>query len=76
MIKKGKGGYMVTSEDGKKNLGGPYENMEAAQRRLKQVEWFKSHPDAENQSWFKEGSGEKVEEKEPKKKPKRRPRRQ
>lgn len=39
MIKKVKGGYQVTSEKGK-NLGGPYESKEEAQKRLRQVEYF------------------------------------
>lgn len=41
MIKKVKEGYKVTSEDGKKNLGGPYKSKAAAQKRLRQVEFFK-----------------------------------
>jgi hypothetical protein len=40
MIKKVKGGYKVTSEKGK-NLGGPYKTKEEAQKRLRQVEFFK-----------------------------------
>jgi hypothetical protein len=40
MIKKVKGGYKVTSEKGK-NLGGPYKSKEEAEKRLKQVEYFK-----------------------------------
>jgi hypothetical protein len=40
MIRKVKGGYQVVSEKGK-NLGGPYKSMEAAKRRLRQVEYFK-----------------------------------
>ena len=35
------GKYYVTSEDGNKNLGGPYGSREEAQKRLKQVEFFK-----------------------------------
>jgi hypothetical protein len=35
------GGYKVLSEDGKKNLGGPYKSKAAAQKRLRQVEFFK-----------------------------------
>jgi hypothetical protein len=42
MIKKVKNGYKVLSEKGK-NLGGPYKTKEAAQKRLKQVEYFKHH---------------------------------
>ena len=40
MIKKVKAGYKVTSEKGK-NLGGPYKSKAAAQKRLRQVEYFK-----------------------------------
>jgi hypothetical protein len=41
MIKKVKGGYQVVSEKSKKNLGGPYKTKEEAQKRLRQVEYFK-----------------------------------
>jgi hypothetical protein len=41
MIRKVSGGYKVLSEDGKKNLGGPYKSKAAAQKRLRQVEFFK-----------------------------------
>jgi hypothetical protein len=41
MIKKVAGGYKVVSENGKKNLGGPYKTKEEAQKRLRQVEYFK-----------------------------------
>ena len=40
MIKKVAGGYKVLSEKGK-NLGGPYKSKAAAEKRLKQVEYFK-----------------------------------
>ncbi len=40
MIKKVKGGYKVLSKKGK-NLGGPYKSKEEAQKRLRQVEFFK-----------------------------------
>jgi hypothetical protein len=40
MIKKMKNGYKVFSEKGK-NVGGPYKTKEEAQKRLKQVEYFK-----------------------------------
>jgi hypothetical protein len=40
MIKKDKSGYKVLSEKGK-NLGGPYKSKAAAQKRLRQVEFFK-----------------------------------
>jgi hypothetical protein len=43
MIKKVKGGYKVLSQDGKKNLGGPYKTKAAALKRLRQVEFFKHH---------------------------------
>jgi hypothetical protein len=41
MIRKLKGGFKVLSEDGKKNLGGPYKTKAEAQKRLRQVEFFK-----------------------------------
>lgn len=41
MIKKVAGGYRVLSEDGKKNLGGPYKTKKEAEKRLRQVEYFK-----------------------------------
>ena len=41
MIKKVKGGYKVLSETGKKNLGGPYKTKAEAEKRLRQVEFFK-----------------------------------
>jgi len=40
MIVKVKGGYKVLSEKGK-NLGGPYKSKAAAEKRLRQVEFFK-----------------------------------
>ena len=40
MIKKVKAGYKVVSSKGK-NLGGPYKTLEAAKKRLRQVEFFK-----------------------------------
>lgn len=40
MIKKVKGGYKVLSEKGK-NLGGPYKTKGEAEKRLRQVEFFK-----------------------------------
>jgi phosphosulfolactate synthase (CoM biosynthesis protein A) len=42
MIKKVKEGYKVLSEKGK-NLGGPYKTKAEAEKRLKQVEYFKHH---------------------------------
>jgi hypothetical protein len=41
MIKKVKGGYQVVSEKAGKNLGGPYKTKEEAEKRLRQVEFFK-----------------------------------
>lgn len=43
MIRKEKSGYVVRSEHGKK-LGGPYATKAAAEKRLRQVEFFKHHP--------------------------------
>jgi len=40
MIKKVSGGYKVVSKKGK-NLGGPYKTRAEAQKRLRQVEFFK-----------------------------------
>ena len=42
MIKKVKGGYKVLSKQGK-NLGGPYKKKAEAEKRLRQVEFFKHH---------------------------------
>jgi hypothetical protein len=41
MIKKVEGGYKVVSEKGNKNLGGPYKTKKEAEKRLRQVEYFK-----------------------------------
>lgn len=41
MIVKKSDGYYVESEKGR-NLGGPYKTRKAAEKRLKQVEFFKS----------------------------------
>jgi hypothetical protein len=41
MIKKVAGGYKVVSENGKKNLGGPYKTKKEAEKRLRAVEYFK-----------------------------------
>jgi hypothetical protein len=41
MIKKVSGGYRVLSEKTGKNLGGPYKTKKEAEKRLKQVEFFK-----------------------------------
>jgi hypothetical protein len=40
MIVKVKGGYQVVSTKGK-NLGGPYKTREEAEKRLREVEFFK-----------------------------------
>jgi hypothetical protein len=40
MIRKTAKGYKVLSEKGK-NLGGPYKTKAEAEKRLKQVEYFK-----------------------------------
>jgi hypothetical protein len=40
MIIKRKAGYQVVSSKGR-NLGGPYKTLEAAKKRLQQVEFFK-----------------------------------
>lgn len=40
MIRKVKKGYKVLSEKGR-NLGGPYKTKGEAQKRLRQVEFFK-----------------------------------
>jgi hypothetical protein len=42
MIKKVSGGYQVLSSKGK-NLGGPYDTLEEAMKRLRQLEVFKHH---------------------------------
>ena len=41
MIKKLKGGYRVVSEKTGRNLGGPYKTKAEAEKRLRQVEFFK-----------------------------------
>jgi hypothetical protein len=43
MIRKTAKGYQVVSEKGK-NLGGPYKTREEANKRLREVEFFKHHP--------------------------------
>ena len=40
MIRKTKDGYKVLSEKGK-NLGGPYATKAEAEKRLRQIEYFK-----------------------------------
>jgi len=41
MIKRVKGGYKVLSEKTGRNLGGPYKTRAEAEKRLRQVEFFK-----------------------------------
>ena len=41
-IVKKSDGYYVTSEDGEKNLGGPYDTEDKAKKRLQQVHYFKN----------------------------------
>jgi len=43
MIKKEGSSYYVYSEDGSKKLGGPYGSKAAAEKRLREIEYFKSH---------------------------------
>jgi hypothetical protein len=45
MIKKVKGGYQVFSSKGK-NMGGPYKTLAEAEKRLRQVEFFKHRDQA------------------------------
>jgi len=40
MIKKVKGGYQIVSSKGR-SLGGPYNMLDSAKKRLRQVEFFK-----------------------------------
>jgi hypothetical protein len=41
VIRRTKAGYVVLSEKKHKRLGGPYKTTAEAQRRLRQVEFFK-----------------------------------
>jgi len=41
MIVKCDDGFYVVSEKTEKNLGGPYKTHEEAEKRLRQVEYFK-----------------------------------
>jgi hypothetical protein len=41
MIVKRKDGYHVLSEKTRRNLGGPYKTRAEAEKRLRQVEFFK-----------------------------------
>lgn len=53
-IVKKSDGYYVTSEDGKKNLGGPYDNEDKARKRLQQVHYFKDKKkDKKNEDYLK-----------------------
>ena len=40
-IRKREDGWYVISEKDSKNLGGPYTSKEKAQKRLKEIEYFK-----------------------------------
>lgn len=42
MIRKEKSGYNVYSETGSKHLGGPYKTREEAEKRLREIEYFKN----------------------------------
>ena len=41
MIVKHEDGYYILSENTEKNLGGPYKTKAEAEKRLRQVEFFK-----------------------------------
>ena len=41
MIEECPDGYYVVSESSKRNLGGPYKTRAEAEKRLRQVEYFK-----------------------------------
>jgi len=45
IIERRKGGWVVLSEDGSKHLGGPYASKEEAVKRLREVDYFKAHPE-------------------------------
>jgi hypothetical protein len=49
MIVKTAKGYSVKSEKGK-NLGGPYKDRKEAEKRLRQVEFFKHQRPAKSQA--------------------------
>lgn len=53
-IVKKSDGYYVTSEDGKKNLGGPYDTEEEAKKRLQQVHYFKNKDKKVNEDFYSE----------------------
>ncbi len=42
MVVKRKDGWHVVSEDGSKNLGGPYTSQQEAEKRLREIEYYKS----------------------------------
>ena len=42
MIIKTVGGYKVVSESTRRNLGGPYKTREQAEKRLREVEFYKN----------------------------------
>jgi len=41
MIRSTKGGFVIFSEDGSKKLSKVYKTREEAEKRLKQIEYFK-----------------------------------
>ncbi len=49
MIRKEKDGYRVLSESGK-NLGGPFRTKAEAEKRLRQVEYFKHRKPAKKKT--------------------------
>ena len=44
MLVKEKNGWHVYSENKSRHLGGPYQSKAQAEKRLRQVEFFKKHP--------------------------------
>ncbi len=58
MIKKEGSKYSVWSEDGKKRLGKPGSKAQAT-KRLKQVEWFKHHPEKSYSEFTKKAVSQK-----------------
>lgn len=55
MIRKVKGGWQVVSEKTGRNLGGPYPTREEAERRLRQVEYFKHQSRKEGRNGNRRG---------------------
>ncbi len=47
-IKNEDGKYFVYDHTGKKKLAGPYDSHKDAEKRLKEIEWFKEHPEKKN----------------------------